>query len=332
MDPGLTLASAGGAALQRHESAQRPAAAPPAARVSEVCVRILLSTYNGARYLPELLDSLDAQSHTNLFLEVRDDGSTDGTLEILEEYARRRPASVHRGAHLGVPASFFHLLRDASGDADLYSFCDQDDVWLPHKVEAAVEYFAGMDPTVPAMYCSSLTPVDAELRPLRGLRPPVGALGFRNALVENRASGCTLVFNRAARALLTRYTPRRAQMHDHWAYLVISAFGKVHYDPEPSLLYRQHGQNRVGMPRGFRSKLRGFRNRRGMQPIFSQAEEFRALYGDQLDPELRAALDRFLGARDGLWRRLGYAIHSETYRQRSTDDLIHRLIIALGLF
>lgn len=333
MDPGITLASTGAPPLRPQDGAPpRPSSTAPAPRVSDLRVRILLSTYNGERYLPELLDSLDAQSHRRIHLEVRDDGSSDRTLQILDDYARRRPASVHRGAHLGVPASFFHLLRDAGDEADLYGFCDQDDVWLPHKVEAAVELLSRADPAVPSMYCSALTPVDAELHPLPGGKPAGEVLGFRNALVENRASGCTMVFNHAARTLLTRHLPSAAQMHDHWAYLVVSAFGGVYYDPRPSLLYRQHGQNRVGMPRGWGSKVRRFRNGRGMMPIFRQAEEFRALYGDALHPELRAALDRFLGSRRGLASRLGYALRAETYRQRVTDDVLHRLMIALGLY
>jgi glycosyltransferase involved in cell wall biosynthesis len=308
----------------------RPAAPPAAAGARPLTMQVLLSTYNGARYLPELLESLDGQLHRSFHLQVRDDGSTDGTLEILDAY--RGPATVERGAHVGVPESFFRLLQDAEPEADLFGFCDQDDVWLPHKMAAAAEFMARTDPAVPALYCSALIPVDAGLHPLMTPWRPLKPLGFRNALVENRVSGCTLVFNRAARALLTRRKPRVALMHDHWAYLVVSAFGIVHFDPRPSLLYRQHGHNTVGVPRGWLSRARGIRQRRGMSPLFAQAEEFRALYGASLDPALSAALDRFLASRDGLANRLGYALSADTYRQFRSDDLAHRLMIALGLF
>ena len=113
-----------------------------------------------------------------------------------------------------MPASFFHLLRDAAADADLYGFCDQDAVWLPHKVEAAVGFFARVDSSISELYCSALTPVNAELRPIEGHGPVGGVLGLSNA-----------------RVLLTRFVPQAAQMHDRWAYMVVSASCLVHYDP-----------------------------------------------------------------------------------------------------
>jgi glycosyltransferase involved in cell wall biosynthesis len=306
-----------------------PFAAPP---VRQARVQILLSTYNGAEFLPELLESLDAQSLQDFHLRVRDDGSTDGTLAILDEYTRHRPATVQRGAHLGVPQSFFRALHDAEPGADFFAYCDQDDVWLPSKVARAVECLSRANPAVPALYCSALTPVDVRLEPIGKPRPSTKALGFLNALVENRVSGCTMMFNRAAWELLTRSTPRAALMHDHWAYLVVSAFGAVHFDPEPSLLYRQHDRNTVGMPRGLWSRVRNFQKRRGMSPLFSQAEEFRALYGGALDDALLAALDRFLASRQTLSRRLRYALCADTYRQRLVDDVAHRAMVALGYF
>jgi glycosyltransferase involved in cell wall biosynthesis len=331
MDSSLVVASAGRTPAARGDTPQRPVAPPPAQRAPGARVEVLLSTYNGEKYLPELLQSLLDQSHRSIHLRVRDDGSTDGTLDILNEYVRGHPASLHTDVHLGVPASFFRLLHDADPEADFYGFCDQDDVWLPHKVEAAVDVLQRGDPSVPALYCSALMPVDFQLRPLPNPWAPPLALGFRNALVENRASGCTAMFNRAARDLLTRCTPRAAQMHDHWVYLVVSAFGTVHYDPRPSMLYRQHESNRVGIPNGWRSKLRSPR-RRGGSPMYSQAEEFRAVYGDALEPAFRAVLDRFLATRRGMARRVGYALRPETYRQTIADDLAHRVLIGLGLF
>ncbi|HEY0153574.1 MAG TPA: glycosyltransferase family 2 protein [Longimicrobium sp.] len=304
----------------------------PAAPPRQARVQILLSTYNGAEFLPELLESLDAQSLQDFHLRVRDDGSTDGTLAILDEYARRRPATVERGAHVGVPESFFRALRDAEPRADFFAYCDQDDVWLPGKVARAVECLSRADPARPALYCSGLTPVDVHLEPLDKPRRTVRALDFRNALVENQVSGCTMMFNHAAWELLTRSTPRGALMHDHWAYLVVSAFGTIHFDPEPSLLYRQHPRNTVGMPRGLLSRVRAFQKRRGMSPLFAQAEEFRALYGGTLDGVRLAALDRFLASRQTPARRLRYALRPATYRHRLVDDVAHRLMVALGYF
>lgn len=308
----------------------RPAAGGGAGRAHPPRVAVLLSTYDGEVYLPELLASLDRQTYPHVHLRIRDDGSTDTTLALLEAYARRRAVHIMPGAHVGVPESFFHLLRDAGEDADLFAFCDQDDVWLPGKLERAVEVLERAAPG-PALYCSAVRPVDAGLRPGVEQVQPARALGFRNALVENRASGCTMVLNGAARELIVRNLPRAAQMHDHWAYLVVSAFGTVHYDPVPSMLYRQHHRNQVGLPGGWRSRWRQVRRRGGLARVFTQAEEFQALYGDALDPALRPVLESFLSVRRaGLRPRLAYAASCEVYRQSRCDDLALRGLIALG--
>jgi glycosyltransferase involved in cell wall biosynthesis len=312
-----------------------PAYAPPAAAArrdpASLRVQILLSTYDGAAYLPALLASLDAQSHRNVHLLARDDGSRDDTLGVFLAHTGERPAAIASGRHVGVPESFLLLLRDADPEADLYAFCDQDDVWLPGKLDRAVRALHALDPARPALYCSRPQPVDATLAPLAGYPLPRRALGFANALVENRAPGCTAMFNRAARTLLLRHMPRAAQMHDHWAYLVISAFGTVHYDREPQMWYRQHARNAVGAPAAIVSRLRGLSRRGWLSRIFAQAEEFAAAYGDALDPEMRRVLDRFLDCRTGLRRRLAYAARPDVYRQARGDDLALRVMLALGL-
>jgi hypothetical protein len=120
-------------------------------------------------------------------------------------------------------------------------------------------------------------------------------------------------------------------MHDHWAYLVVSAFGSVYHDPVPAILYRQHQSNTVGLRGGWRARLRGLRRRGGLARLFSQAEEFRALYGDSLDPELRRILDEFLASRHAPFgQRLAYALRCEVYRQSRLDDLVLRALIAIG--
>ena len=294
-------------------------------------LQILLSTYDGERFLPELLDSLEAQSYQRFDLLVRDDGSTDGTLALLADYGRRRRADVRAGTHVGVPESFLRLLRDSDPAADLFGYCDQDDVWLPDKIARAVAVMARLDPARPALYCAGLRPVGPRLEPLPERAPPARALGFGNALVENRASGCTMVLNRAARALLNRHAPRAAMMHDSWAYLVVSAFGTVHYDPEPQMLYRQHPGNAIGALGRWTTRLRRMRRRGWLARAFAQADEFRALYGAALDAPTRATLDRFLAGRDGLHGRLRSLTHRGVYRQSRVDDLALRVLLALGL-
>ena len=207
-------------------------------------VEILLASYNGARFLPDQLASLSAQTHRDWRLTWRDDGSTDDCAAILDRFGGLR---LPGDARLGVTAGFAALLAARDRDAAAYAFCDQDDVWLPGKLESGLALLADG----PAMVCGRLTLVDAALRPL-GLSPaPRRPACFGDALVENRATGCTVLLNQAAAALMDAPWPPGVVMHDWWAMLcVLAAGGAVAYQAEPQILYRQHGGNVVGIQAG----------------------------------------------------------------------------------
>jgi glycosyltransferase involved in cell wall biosynthesis len=210
-------------------------------------VQILLSTYNGERYLRPLLDSLGSQAYPDLSILIRDDGSTDNTLPLLKECASGSPnIEIVQGEHLGFVQSFFTLLAFASPTAKYFALCDQDDVWQPDKISRAIELLSACPPHLPALYCSRLALVDENLKPLRLSEMPTKGLSFRNALVENHVVGCTSLFNQSALQLLTPL-PSACVSHDWWIYLVASAFGAVVYDPEPRILYRQHAHNVFGI-------------------------------------------------------------------------------------
>jgi len=252
---------------------------------------------------------------------VRDDGSTDGTLEIL----RSRGLDAEPGEHVGFVRSFAALL--ARSDADYVAFCDQDDVWLPDKVSRAVARLEGV--SGPALYCGRLAVVDERLEP-RGLSPlPRRGLSFANALVESQAAGCTVVLNRAGRALLREF-PAEVVSHDWWAYLVVSAFGETLYDERPSILFRKHSGQAFGIgvgPAGtWRAKLAQARRPGALEQVRAFAGE----YGDRLDEEERRVLERFLGAQDRFGSRLSYAVRPDVYRQSTRDQWLLRAKLALG--
>jgi glycosyltransferase involved in cell wall biosynthesis len=296
---------------------------------SRPVVQILLSTYDGERYLGPLLRSLDEQTYPELDLLVRDDGSTDGTVAVLQSHAGRIPRSISVGPRMGLPATFFELLRHARPDAELFAFCDQDDVWLPRKIERAVEMLEADDATGPLLYCCRTRYVDARLRPLGLSELPCHPLSFRNALTRNMATGCTIVMNRAARDLVLEVVPTPGDLHDVWAYLVVSAFGTVIYDPVPMLEYRQHGANVIGVPsisvrlvRLFTGKRTGLRLRR--------ARRFRRLFGDRLREEDRRVLDELLRSRRSVLGRVRYALSMDRQRTGLAQDLALRLLFIAG--
>lgn len=296
-------------------------------------VQILLSTYNGARYLEPLMESLLAQDSPDVGILVRDDGSSDSTIDLLRAYAATRPnVNVICGGHLGFVRSFFKLLELASPTADYLALCDQDDMWREDKVSRAVEYLSQYPPEIPTLYCSRLAVVDENLQPLKYSDIPRRGLSFRNALVENQVPGCTSLVNQAARRLLEQ-VPFACVSHDWWVYLVVSAFGTIVYDKEPRILYRRHASNVFGIPTGsidtWRVKIRQFLKNGKEKLIVKQAEEFRRIYGSTLPDEHRKVLERFLQNRKRFRDRLRYALSCDVYRQSTRDQYILKARIAL---
>jgi glycosyltransferase involved in cell wall biosynthesis len=290
-------------------------------------VEVLLSTYNGMKYLPELLDSIWAQEYPDVQLTIRDDGSTDGTLTLLERsLSGRADVMVTAGANLGAGNSFLTLLRTVSSSASYAAFCDQDDVWLPGKLSAAVSALAAFDG--PTLYCSAVNLVVEDLKFIRVHRRCVRRPSFENALVENIATGCTIVLNRPAIDLLASRVPKDFLMHDAWSYLVVAGCGYIIYDPRPQVLYRLHGSNTVGVGQTHWAEWSGRFSRHvteGHRRVLTrQAEELRRLFGAELRPSAGQALDDFLDAASSLTGRLQYAVRGTAHRQRLLDDLIYR--------
>lgn len=230
-------------------------------------VHILLATYNGAKHLPEQLESLARQTHWDWTLLVSDDGSSDETLHIVEQFSKRMAQKVQvlHGPCLGSSTrNFFHLIQQAPTNApqDLYAFCDQDDVWHDNKLERAVHWHALQSHPV-RLYCGRTQLVNEQLQPIglsRGIqRPP----SFGNALVQNIASGNTMVFSHDVLLAQQRIRPEHSVWHDWTTYLVTTALGgMVTFEDLPSLLYRQHADNVIGSNDGLIAQFRR------LQPLF----------------------------------------------------------------
>ena len=290
-------------------------------------VSILLATRNGAEFLGEQLESYRAQSHPNWELLVSDDGSTDATLALIREFAGSlsQRVLIQNGPQTGFWSNFVAAVRNQDIDGDLFAFSDQDDVWLPEKLAKAVKWFANIPDDQPALYFSRTELIDAQgthlgFSPLFK-RPPV----FRNALVQNIGGGNTMVFNRAARSVLCA-TPADLTLvsHDWWAYQIVTGIGGVaHYDPWPSLRYRQHGQNIVGSNIGLRARmirLTAFFHGRVTMWNDLNLPVLTALR-DRLTSGNRLTLDRYAQARQARFpKRLWLLWTSGVYRQSVTES------------
>ena len=300
-------------------------------------VQILMATRDGAPYLEAQLASFVDQSHRNWSLLVGDDASRDATPDILKEFApapvcEDRTITVLPGPGQGVAANFLSLVRYARPGAYL-AFSDQDDVWMPHKLERALDQLDGAGPG--GVYVSRTVLTDASLA-FSGLSalPPRG-VSFGNALVQNVLGGNTIVLAPEAAARLAESVPAAlaagVPFHDWWVYQLAAGAGlPIVVDPEPGLYYRQHGRNVLGARRGVLADVR--RIGRLVDRNYSGwiARNVAALTACRplLDPTGRRLLEAFTALRDGPpapyasgLKRLG--IH----RQRPAED---RLLWALA--
>jgi len=275
-------------------------------------IDILLATFNGARYLADQIESIFAQDYPNWRVLARDDGSTDGTVEILRSYERRFPQRfqvlLSEGPLAGAKENFLALME--SSTSPYVCFCDQDDVWMSHKLSLSLESMHRLEATwgkdLPLLVFSDLRLVDERLALLHDSFwrhekiHPHRIRRFAAILVQNVVTGCTAMLNRPLAALAIRM-PSEARMHDHWIALLASAFGKAMPLNAQTVLYRQHSQNVLGArkdaPSG-RALVHRFRNsdlRRSQWTASQrQAESFLKTYERELAPREAELIRLFL--------------------------------------
>lgn len=276
-------------------------------------IAILLSTYNGAEYLAEQFQSILDQTYTEYLVIARDDGSQDGTHQLLQEFAQQNPGRMHLvqdlHGNLGASGSFAFLMGYAlerQGELGLepayFTYCDQDDHWLPEKLQTQMRSMMAMETeigsnSVPLLVHSDLRVVseqgeiiaDSFVR-YQGLE--INRNRFNHLLISNLVTGCTALFNGAA-ARKALPIPRASIMHDWWLALVVSAFGRVTFLPQQLVHYRQHGNNTIGAKEfvrlvpgegGFLRRLLEMRSNEHLQDVARQAVAFRERFESELDP------------------------------------------------
>lgn len=284
-------------------------------------VCILMSTYNGEKYLEEQIKSILQQEGVHTFILARDDGSKDQTKALLECYSNIGKVSYYSGENLGPARSFMRLLNDAP-DCEYYAFSDQDDFWKPEKLRTAVEVLKSYS-GIPALYFSQTQLTDEHLNPTetKKIHP---LLTFGESLVYEFAPGCTMVMNKKLRDIVCSYTPNYLKMHDVWVYSIALSIGaKVIFDPVPHILYRQHGRNAVGQGYGiteaWRRRLKRIVNNE--QSRYQRGIELRNGFLSFMDKENADLLRLFIQGKNNLSKRL--RILSDK-RFRSAEKSVNR--------
>ncbi|MDX2007810.1 MAG: glycosyltransferase family 2 protein [Meiothermus sp.] len=282
-------------------------------------VEILLATYNGAKYLEAQLESLFSQTFQHWRILARDDGSSDGTVEILRDFVERYPQRLEiiKDGQLGLGAkgNFARLMQHSR--APYVMFCDQDDIWLPNKIEQTLGAMLTLEATIgrqtPILVCTDLAVVDGNLQAIapslaayQHLEPASGQ-PWKKLLVQNFVTGCTVMINQALceRAMPI---PPEAKMHDWWLGLVAGVFGHLEYIPTATLLYRQHGSNDTGAAAWNLATIRRKATtiQQSIRSSQQQARAFQLRFGGQIPRVIQEFADLsahgFLSRRLWLWR------------------------------
>ena len=297
------------------------------------CITVLMSTYNGERYLAEQIDSILVQADVDVKLCIRDDGSRDGTVALLDNYARNDArVFLTKGENLGVVASFFVLLREYGSDAELFAFADQDDIWHPTKLAQLAAALESASDHLPALSYCHFRLVDEAGQQLKRQPKPPNVQQFQYALVANEVPGCVMMINAALVRLALARLPdlRTIAMHDWWLMMIATALGEVFPVKGRLVDYRQHQANVIGMRTGLPAayaRVRRVLRSTGCR-LTTQVESFRQCFSDLIGPSMNSAITAFLRAAQGdLLTRISVAVAPPFRRRKRIDDLALRALI-----
>ena len=292
-------------------------------------IAILLSTYNGEKYLETQLTSLINQNGVKADIYVRDDGSTDSTCNILNKWQDRGLLKWYSGENKGFAMSFLDLVSKV-GDYDYYAFCDQDDIWLPNKLERAVSCLETLETQI-QLYCSNLYYYKDDK--VAGLvKDNKTVYNNYTCLVKNIATGCTIVFNRELKTILAQSSPHNIIAHDFWAYQTAMLFGSVYYDEDAYIYYRQHDNNKIGAKIGvyeiWKRRIRDvFSSRKDGRAL--QAEELLKCYSDKISEESKEIIGIVANYKKSIWAQMKLLFDSRYTMGRLSNDFWMKLRILL---
>ena len=261
-------------------------------------VQVLLSAYNGEKYIKKQIESILNQKEVEVSLLIRDDGSSDKTIEIIGKLADENSnITFYKGENLGPARSFMDLLNK-SNEVSYYAFADQDDVWEPKKLISAINKLK--EENKPELYMSALEIVDEELNSIE-IKQVDGNFTFEGAMIKNFATGCTLVLNKKLRDIIKSYNPTYLIMHDSWITRVCYAIGgNVIIDEDYYIKYRQHTGNVLGYKDEGLQKLKrqfkiAFKNNVSMR--VNIAKELKQGYNEMLTEEAKEVIENLINYR-----------------------------------
>ncbi|MBR1930275.1 MAG: glycosyltransferase [Lachnospiraceae bacterium] len=314
-------------------------------------VNIILCTYNGSRYLREQIESLLNQTYDHIDIYIYDDKSTDNTMEIIKEYMEQKHCGkrmylIELPEKLGYPQCFIQALL-ASERADYYAFCDQDDIWMPDKIEKgvkALDELEGAAQTAPKLYFSSVAYCDEDMNFLRysrfseHLKKASGLVGLQELMFGGDALGMTYLFNHVVREeLLATYERGYTKMKDGFIKLYAASVGAVYYEKQPTAKYRRHGGattnnlNPKGKLERYKSMIQGMFFKRNAFELFREMVSYIQQYhmSEIKDLDNRKLISLFAST-DSLKRRITKVFWKKRFRVVWIDEIGYRILFLIG--
>lgn len=306
-------------------------------------VAIILSVYNGEKYLKEQIDSLLNQSYRNIDIFIHDDGSKDESRSIILQYSKEYD-NIHynaeKGGH-GYPRCFLSLLESVSG-YEYYAFCDQDDVWLPDKIKEGLNCLSKQNPNIPLLYYTAVEYCDSKLNHIRDSRFAEGKkkierMSLQSMLFGGEAMGMTFMFNDVARvALIEANIANEWSFKDWFLKLYCASCGRVLYNPKPSAKYRRHNEavtnssnpagklNRyIGQIKDIFFSKNGFDNQKNIIDYMQKAKKDSILRENVMLIEL-------FSKPNSLKKRMKKVCWKKRFRSKVLDEIGYRMAFLIG--
>lgn len=300
-------------------------------------ILVLMSTFNGESFLGEQLDSILSQQNVDVKLLIRDDGSIDNTRNILTQYKNKNPNLIEiiTGENIGYKLSFAYLIKEGLirfPDIKFLAFADQDDVWLNNKLFEGLKIIKETDSTKPIAYCTNTTLVDQSLNYIKDCwKPNEVEISKARCMIENFATGCTMIFNRRAGELFVSKNPQYLSVHDYWMFQICVFLGEVYFDHTSRILYRQHDKNQIGRP-GFFSRMKNrilWKFKRNA--IEYRNKSFLACYGDLLSDADKKLLAQITDYKKHYFNRLRLIFNDQIHYNGFEKNFFFVLKIIFGI-
>lgn len=291
-------------------------------------VAVLIATYNGEKYIQEQLESVIDQSYHNIEIYLRDDGSTDATLQVLEKYEKSDRIHIIRGQNVGYGPGFLELLS-ISEDADYWAFCDQDDVWDRDKITNAVAYLEEQSPEKPCMYFHNFYLTDEDLKVTGTYCNRIPDYSFSMAITECLHLGFATVINRPLRALALRGNIHNIISHDWWMELVAMEFADIYTDDYIGAYHRRLGESVSGM--GLQNRVRWFcKALKGNAEIDNLTKIFYQTFAEEMNVEDCRILKCFAETKPRIRNSLRKAFYPKRWRSSLVSEFVVRSLMLIG--